>query len=134
MIGVHTRRNLTEYYSDILIFFLSKIFSSAHHVPEVVFHRRGSKEHHGFWPFFYRYQKFQSKNKSERVCSEGEGRVTRLCSPRSSRTFTTTLGNDRKSKVTGRFGLPTQYDKSYRINFVIKPPLRSNAKEKGMFN
>ena len=36
-----------------------------------------------------------------------------------------------KSKPTGKFGLPARYDKSYRINFVIKPPLSNSAKGKG---
>lgn len=41
------------------------------------------------------------------------------------------LEGNNNSKPRGKFGLPAQYDKSYRINFVIKPPLKDNSKGKG---
>ena len=89
---------------------------------------RGSKEHYGFWPFFYRYQKFQSKNESQRASTEEEGQLVCTLSVLFSQSF---IIDGNKSKSSGKFGLPTQYDKSYRINFVIKPPQKDRTKGKG---
>ena len=91
---------------------------------------RGSKEHQGFWPFFYRYQKFQSKNESQRAAAEGEGKL--MCAV--SVLFSQPIIDSDKSKTSGKFGLPTRYDKSYRINFVIKPPQKDSTKGKGKIN
>lgn len=44
--------------------------------------------------------------------------------------FSQPLIDSDKSKSGGKFGLPTRYDKSYRINFVIKPPQKDSKRGK----
>ena len=67
----------------------------------------------------------------QRAVTEGEGKL--ICAINEA--FSQPLIDSDKSKSGGKFGLPTRYDKSYRINFVIKPPQKdSNSKRKGKIN
>ena len=83
---------------------------------------RGSQEHSNFWTFLHRYVQFTSRHSRSAAESLSSGSSSSTKGKGKGRSLTSEEAGPSSEDVTPKFGLPTTYDRSYRIGLSVMPP------------
>ena len=89
----------------------------------IFFLHRGTREHSNFWTFFHRYRQFQSRHasgsKDKKEKDDGMFNIGSIDGVSHANAHTQT--GHSTSSSSPKFGLPREYNRSYRIGFSVVP-------------